>query len=162
MYMQHLFHGRIQIVSLSIICLDSDVPCRTMGSFTSTVLILQAFLVPCDRGVSESQPVFVYPHILGYRTGRWYLLRPPHPRKVSKSFPCPFLTAWRDAMCQSEVKTPFSIRHCSWPVDMTQSRWSTADRLCLCLQSPSRCFCGEGGKREVFLFCQWVGEVLKL
>lgn len=60
MCMQHLFHGRIQIVSLYIICLDSDVPCRTTGSLT-TVLILQAFLVPCDPGVSESQPVFVYP-----------------------------------------------------------------------------------------------------
>lgn len=125
MYMQHLFRGRIQIVSLYIICLDSDVPCRTMGSFTSTVLILQAFLVPCDRGVSESQPVFVYPHILGCRAGSWYLLRPPQPLQVSKSLPELCLPGG----CNVSLRSSDSCFHQPRSVDMTRSWWSRADRL---------------------------------
>lgn len=65
-------------------------------------------------------------------------------------------------MCQSEVKTPFSTRHCSWPVDMTQSRWSTADRLCRVPAVPSRCFCGEGGKREVFFVLSASGRSIEV
>lgn len=158
MYMQHLFRGRIQIVSLYIICLDSDVPCRTMGSFTSTVLILQAFLVPCDRGVSESQPVFVYPHILGCRAGSWYLLRPPQPLQVSNPFQS--RVCQEAAMCHSGVQTPVSISPGVWTWPGAGGAGLTG--WAMCLQSPSGCFCGEGGKREVFLFCQRVGEVLKL
>lgn len=162
MYMQHLFHGRIQIVSLDIICLDSDVPCRAMDSFTSTILILQAFLVPCDRGVRVTQPVFVYPHVLGYRIGRWYLLRPPHPKTSLNPFHSNFWQAG-GVQCVSQ-----KLRHLLLS-DTGPSPWTwprTGGALltgcAMCLQARSRCFCGEGGKREVFLFCQWVGEVLKL
>lgn len=162
MYMQHLFHGRIQIVSLYIICLDSDVPCRTMGSFMSTVLILQAFLVPCDKeSVSHSLCLYI-PTPRGTEQADDTCSGLPTPRGSPNPFHTHFWQPGGMQCVSQKLRHVFPSAADPGPWTWPGAGGALLTGCAMCLQSPSRCFCGEGGKREVFLFCQRVGEVLKL